>query len=433
MGPVLIFDKSTLQALNADEAMWLDNFFLSNITPLFFIETLADLEKEMRTGRTPEEVVGNLALKTPDYSSKPNAHHASLLRGELLGIGKIDMDNGRPHISGGQTIELEGKTGVIFQPSPEEEALSRWQNHEFLDLERLRAKAWRNGLSGINLEENYKLFQIFFPIGKPKNLGDVRKLVDFQIDGPDQKKVLEFGLSLVGVSPQFQEEIMTRWDRDGKPSIRDFAPYFAHVFSVDLFFYLAISADLIGRGRPSHKVDLAYLYYLPFCMIFTSNDKLHAELVPHFLRENQTFIPGSVLKAELAKLDQHYSLLPDETKKLGVTSFAFYPPHDDSFLTTQLWNKYMSPTWKENQVMPKPQPNNPAAKKIGELIRRFEEEGKPVPEREQISSNDANHMIIRRMVRGTKGKWTRFPPEVMNRRKNKDGEWEDIPKVDEKG
>ena len=34
-GPFLIFDKSTLQALNPDEAHWLDNFFISNITPLF--------------------------------------------------------------------------------------------------------------------------------------------------------------------------------------------------------------------------------------------------------------------------------------------------------------------------------------------------------------------------------------------------------------
>ena len=48
LGPILIFDKSTLQGLNVDEAVWLDNFFMANITPLFFIETLADLEKEVR-------------------------------------------------------------------------------------------------------------------------------------------------------------------------------------------------------------------------------------------------------------------------------------------------------------------------------------------------------------------------------------------------
>jgi hypothetical protein len=43
LGPITIFDKSALQALSLDEAVWLDNFYLANITPLFLVETLADL------------------------------------------------------------------------------------------------------------------------------------------------------------------------------------------------------------------------------------------------------------------------------------------------------------------------------------------------------------------------------------------------------
>ncbi len=198
MGPILIFDKSTLESLNPDEALWLDTFFLSNITPLFFIEILADLEKEIRKRRTPEDVVGSLAYKTPDMSSRPNVHHASLLAGELSGSGKFPMGDGRPIISGGQIKELGGKTGIVFERSPEEEAFGRWQKKEFLDIERLNAKAWRRALSNINLEKNYKLFQRFFPLGKPKTLVDVKRLVDFHIDGPDQEKILIFGYSFMG-------------------------------------------------------------------------------------------------------------------------------------------------------------------------------------------------------------------------------------------
>ncbi len=43
MGPILIFDKSALQSFGIDESVWLDNYFLTNITPLFYVETLADL------------------------------------------------------------------------------------------------------------------------------------------------------------------------------------------------------------------------------------------------------------------------------------------------------------------------------------------------------------------------------------------------------
>jgi hypothetical protein len=54
-GPFLIFDKSSLESLNLDEAVMLDNFYMSNITPLFFVECLADLEKAIRSNSTPEQ------------------------------------------------------------------------------------------------------------------------------------------------------------------------------------------------------------------------------------------------------------------------------------------------------------------------------------------------------------------------------------------
>jgi hypothetical protein len=46
--------KSFLQSLSVDESVWFDHFFIPNICPLFYVETLADLEKSVREGRTPE-------------------------------------------------------------------------------------------------------------------------------------------------------------------------------------------------------------------------------------------------------------------------------------------------------------------------------------------------------------------------------------------
>ena len=51
MGPITIFDKSALQALSMDEAVWFDAFFLANVVPVFYVETLADLEKEIGDGQ----------------------------------------------------------------------------------------------------------------------------------------------------------------------------------------------------------------------------------------------------------------------------------------------------------------------------------------------------------------------------------------------
>lgn len=415
MGPILIFDKSVLESLNPDEAVWLDCFYLCNITPLFFVETLADLEKQVRGNRSPEHVVGSLAYKTPEMSARPNVHHATLIEGELRGLERVDMEHGRIIISGGQAKQLEGKTGIIFEQSPEEEALTRWQKHEFLELERLVAKGWRRALSGVNLEEVYRSFQRFLPSQRPRTLLEVKQIADTYIRGYDQERVLRVGLSLIGISPQGQSAVLERWRGLGRPRIRDFAPYFTHVFSVDLFFYLAIACDVVGRDRASNKIDIAYLYYLPFSMAFSSNDRLHARVVPLFLRENQSFVDGTELKEDLAALDRHYDALPDDIKRRGVMSFAAYPPIDEKFLTTRLWDKHMSPNWREHAANHKPPPAGKVSKEIIEEIRRFEEEGVPVPDSEHPSSDDAHHILIKRKVHARKGKWNLLPPEIVDR------------------
>src|SRR5260221_6509186 len=123
--------------------------------------------------------------------------------------------------------------------------------------------------------------------------------------------------------------------------------------TVDLFFCLALGADLIGRERQSNKIDIAYLYYLPFCMIFTSRDELHQKTAPLFMDDGQVFVHGDELKADLAKLDAHYSsILSDEEKLRGVMSFAHYPPVVGDFLVSKLWDKLMNPEWRKWAVGP---------------------------------------------------------------------------------
>ena len=105
-GPHLIFDKSALEYLSLDETNWLDNFFYTVITPLFYSETLADLEKEVAKGRTPEQVVGSLAIRTPDMQSTACAHHQKLLGGVLYGEN-LPLD-GRIPRDQGKVVELDG-------------------------------------------------------------------------------------------------------------------------------------------------------------------------------------------------------------------------------------------------------------------------------------------------------------------------------------
>src|SRR5690242_16459907 len=99
-GPITIFDKSMLQSLSLDEAVLFGQFYWCVLTPLFFVETLADLEKKVRQGQSPEQAVGVIAQKTGNMALDPNAHHESLAIGDLLG-DVVTMD-GRIHIAQGR-------------------------------------------------------------------------------------------------------------------------------------------------------------------------------------------------------------------------------------------------------------------------------------------------------------------------------------------
>src|SRR6266852_4650231 len=112
-GPVLIFDKSSLESLNLDEAVLLDNFYRSNITPLFFVECLADLEKAIKSKSTPEQLVGSLADRTPDLQACANVHHMRVLQGELSRHFDLKSALYRPHIEGGKAMQLGDMKGLV--------------------------------------------------------------------------------------------------------------------------------------------------------------------------------------------------------------------------------------------------------------------------------------------------------------------------------
>jgi len=409
-GPILIFDKSALQSFSTDEAVWLDNFFQSNLTPLFFIETLADLEKKIKGGKSPEDVVGDIALKAPDRGAHPNAHHWRLVEAELYGLDTVAMD-GRGILTGGEPVMLNGQKGIIFSQSPEEEAFHRWQRRDFLGAERNVAKKWRAALAVSDYEERYQFFRQRFLGGRSlKNFQEVKSRTDECIDRADQQGALKIGMTLFNIVPEVQETIIERWRAVGGPKIRQFVPYFAFLYSVELFFYLGLASDLISRDRPTNKVDLAYLYYLPFCKVFTSKDKLHERTAPLFMRANQTFVRSEDLKAELAKLDAYYSALPDEIKRSGLHRFANNPPEDTSFLVTRLWDTYM-PKWrewkeKEKEITPEMQE---ALRQLTEKVKRESQPGNP---RERFTVGEANYLHMESKARSRRGKWEVFGAAV---------------------
>ena len=155
---------------------------------------------------------------------------------------------------------------------------------------------------------------------------------------------LEMAVQFFHIPQQHYSTLIERWKALGQPVLSAFAPYAAYVLTVEIFFHISVAANLISSERPSNRTDIAYLFYLPFCMMFVSNDRLHRRTAKLFLRSNQEFVWGSDLKDDLKRLNTHFLALPEEERDQGVLRISRHPPIEGEFLTTALWRKWMSDT-----------------------------------------------------------------------------------------
>jgi hypothetical protein len=261
----------------------------------------------------------------------------------------------------------------------------------------------------------------FYPIlrslgggkAKPRSLEEARQWAGRMVRGEGRRyKTLEAAFEMLAIPTELRQQILKRWKDAGRPALEEFAPYVAYVLTIDLFFYLSLGSGFITSQRPSNRVDVAYLYYLPFCRIFTSGDRLHQKITPFLLRKDQEFLWAPELKADLARLDAYYDALPESVKAEGIMRFALRPPTEGGYLTTKLWDKFL-PTWRELHV-----PASDATRAKAQAYAKALSDPKALPEKSQQSSQadlarPHDPIALERHIHARKGKWQVIPPEVV--------------------
>jgi hypothetical protein len=407
MGPSILFDKSFLQSLSVDESVWFDHFFGPVVCPLLYIETLADLSKDLRTDRTPEQEVGIIAAKTPQMSGAPVAPHHELCVAELLGH-RVPI-NGQVPVRGARMVKDGDEVGAVIPPSPESKAFTRWQAGRFGDVEREFASEWRAQLANVDLTlVATSLRSLGIANATCPTLEDARKLASAVI--ADRSKPFDrmnLAFAFLGIPAHLQREILARWSLAGYAPLPEHAPYTAFVLTVELFFHIAMAANLIATTRPSHRIDIAYLFYLPFCRVFVSHDKLHAQVAPLFLRREQVFMPGDALKRDLKRINDHFARLPDETKEQGLHAFASSPPGEPTDPVVSLWD-HVAPGWRNPQ---RPlDPEKAPAEMLAKLKRLRTGDGTPVDR--VVGDGDLDSLTIERRVSRKKGNWWQLGKDV---------------------
>lgn len=342
--PTIMIDKSTFEPLSDPESGCLGRYYDTVSTHVLLSEIGADLKKDFSKDfdgkRTPEEVVSTLANRLHGLH-RFNTSWYTLLGLSLLGE-KISIDSMAPvYLDGMVTYNPGIGRGIYLDEQKERKTLRAWAGGEFSESDYKNAEQWRSEIEKIDLRTWHQDLSNQLKSLKAKSLEDIPPIVENLLNNSEyQFELLQFLVRLARVSEGNSTVIFNRWNQCGMPSIQDFSQYGHYCLKVYLIFWWALFSGLVGP-RSTHCVDLHYLYELPFCRIFSSNDKLHKKLAPLLIINQQKFIKGPDLKSDLKRIEKHVDSLSEKDK---TESFPFpYPPDWDDSFTSQVWRECVMP------------------------------------------------------------------------------------------
>ena len=346
MGPFILLDKSAFQSLSLDEIYTLSKHYFIVIPSILIMEIIADLRKDKK-GYLSADDVRHLANKLMPVDSQMSTDYQAICVSSLLGQD-IPMNGNQVVIDGGVPLKTEaGKIGYFFDESPIWKSIRDWQQGVFTIDEEALASYWRQLTKGIDLERNIGAYRRAFPsIATAKTLKELADQIETQLNITDasiQYNLLSGLMDEAAIkSQQVRNTIAKRWLAQKLPLLKTFAPYAYYCFKVNVLFSYGVVAGLITT-RATNRIDLEYMYYLPFCRVFASRDKFHQNIAIPLMRDNQDYVDGDILKKDLIWLENEWNSLDEKTKEQRAYDYGSYPPDNPNSITAKLWKKHMKP------------------------------------------------------------------------------------------
>lgn len=352
MGPTIILDKSVLQALSQRELDFLCRYYYVVMTPVLISEIQADLAKTQKDREIAEADVQHLARKLQPLDSVVNVHYRHPCVSSLLGY-RVPM-TGQALVPPGIPVEVPGLgRGLVLDQSDITGIIAKWQDGIFSEEDEVSAQRWRRYTTGLDLEGYSKsLRSSLTNLPEIRNMKELGREVAVRTSDPSPESQLSSIRGLVRnlrLPQRLVNAIHQRWHDEGLPLFQHFAPYAFHCFRAELTFYIGLASGVI-TPKPTNFIDLEYIWYLPFCMVFSSGDRFHREISDLFLRQNQTpeymnqdFLERDDLKRDLRFLADEWSELSETERAERETELGGYPPINRDSVTYQMWEKYMRP------------------------------------------------------------------------------------------
>jgi hypothetical protein len=294
----VILDKSSFHGLSASELERLRGYFAETITPVLIYEVLGDLTSKAKRTKAPRDKVAELSGKLSSSLGTVNENHHRACLASLLGTRFPDWHAPLP-----DNYFIAQSGGMIVEKSPLQDALGRWAHGEINETEAEISALWRRATTTLSLGDFTRRLlreQVLLP--RPDGVSDVVASADVILArGGLQQVLLSWLLDHVSPDELNQSALLERWRRAGSPPLAHYAPYAFHCVRVLLSLAIAVRHKFI-KWESTHAVDAQYLFYLPFCEVFVSEDHVHRLLAPQLMDNDQTFVRHAELKAALKKL-----------------------------------------------------------------------------------------------------------------------------------
>jgi uncharacterized protein YecA (UPF0149 family) len=150
--------------------------------------------------------------------------------------------------------------------------------------------------------------------------------------------------------------------------------------------------DLVGT-RATNMIDLEYMYYLPFCMVFASSDKFHQTLAPYFIDPEQRFVCGTELKADLNSLANEWEASFERDMSRWDKEYGKEPPENVKSVVYRLW-KELFPHWIPGSHAKSETPESRTDKELMEMINEMKNAS--VLDDSGLPSSDSIDFIVRK-------------------------------------
>nr|WP_281720378.1 hypothetical protein [Nitrosomonas nitrosa] len=353
MGPILLVDKSTIQGLSPEEVRTLTRHYSTVVCPILMRELLSNLAKGNDRVET-ERRLAALAAKAgaPGFHAVVDAQ--SMAAANLMGH-EVPMD-GRIPMPGGVAVRTkDGTRGVLFDESEEAIILRRWQAHQFSSDEKELARHIRAIDLNVDLQAIREMIaKQFSHFPKFHSLAELVGWIDnTYLSLTDQRSHIVI-VSRSLLQAEEVQSVLDRWEKEGNPLFSHFAPYSHYFYRCNLIYFLGLAQGFINTSwKDKTHLDIQYIYYLPFCMTFTSGDAFLRDIFPFFKRQNQKFLWMDELKTDLRNIKGYWDGLTEEKRKEFRAEYGEYPPDLPGSITAEAWKELMRPRPSKEKRLPK--------------------------------------------------------------------------------